>query len=98
MLVRTVLRLQAASDSNDTGEILNFIIAHDDVDDREPLYSKSFIENGEGKLCGDKGYIGKQLFEFLFMNGILLVTKVKNNMNNPLMVVSDKIMPRKKGL
>ena len=35
------------------------------VDDPEPLYSESFIENVKGKLCGDKGYIGKQLFEFL---------------------------------
>lgn len=47
------------------------------VDDREPLYSESFIENVKGKLCGDKGYIGKRLFDFLFMNGIQLVTKVK---------------------
>ena len=39
-----------------------------------------------------KGYIGKQLFEFLFMNGIQLVTKVKNNMKNSLMSVADKIM------
>ncbi len=46
------------------------------VDDREPLYSEAFIENVKGKLYGDKGYIGKQLFEFLFMNWIQLVTKV----------------------
>ena len=37
------------------------------VDDPEPIYSESFIENVKGKLCGDKGYIGKQLFEFLFL-------------------------------
>lgn len=68
------------------------------IDDRQPLYSESFIENVKGKLCGDKGYIGKQLFEFLFMNGIQLVTKVKNKMKNSLMSVSDKIMLRKKAL
>lgn len=68
------------------------------VDDREPLYSESFIENVKGKLCGDKGYIGKQLFEFLFMNGIQLVTKVKNNMRNSLLSVADKIMLRKRAL
>ncbi|WP_300898947.1 transposase, partial [uncultured Duncaniella sp.] len=44
------------------------------------------------------GYIGKQLFEFLFMNGIQLVTKVKSNMRNSLMSVADKIMLRKRAL
>ena len=58
----------------------------------------SNVENVKGKLCGYKGYIGKQLFEFLFMNGIQLITKVKNNMRNSLMSVSDKIMLRKKAL
>ncbi len=66
------------------------------VDDREPLYSESFIKNIKGKLCGDKGYIGKQQFEFLFMNGVQLVTKVKINMKNSLMSVSDKIILRKR--
>ena len=83
---------------NDKGEILNFMFTPGNVDDREPLYSESFIENVKGKLCGDKGYIGKQLFEFLFMNGIQLVNKVKNNMKNSLMSVSDKIMLRKRAL
>ncbi len=83
---------------NDKGEILNFMFTPGNVDDREPLYSESFIENVKGKLCGDKGYIGKQLFEFLFMNGIQLVTKVKNNMRNSLLSVADKIMLRKRAL
>ncbi len=83
---------------NDKGEILNFMFTPGNVNDRQPLYSESFIENVKGKLCGDKGYIGKQLFEFLFMNGIQLVTKVKNKMKNSLMSVSDKILHRKRAL
>ena len=83
---------------NDKGEIPNFLFTPGNVDDREPLYSESFIENVKGKLCGDKGYIGKQLFEFLFINGIQLVTKVKNNMKNSLMTVADKIMLHKRAV
>ncbi len=83
---------------NDRGEILNFMFTPGNIDDREPLYSESFIEKVKGKLCGDKGYIGRQLFEFLFLNGIQLVTKVKNNMKNSLMTVADKIMLRKRAL
>lgn len=83
---------------NDRGEILNFMFTPGNVDDRQPLYSENFIEKVKGKLCGDKGYLGKQLFEFLFMNGIQLVTKVKNNMKNSLMSVTDKIMLRKRAV
>ncbi len=83
---------------NDKSEILNFMFTPGNVDDREPLYSASFIKNVKGKLCGDKGYIGKQLFEFLFMNGIQLVIKVKNNIKNSLMSVFDKIILRKRAL
>ena len=83
---------------NNKGEILNFMFTPGNVDDRDPLYSDSFIENVKGKLCGNKGYIGKKLFEFLFMNGIQLITKYKNNMKNSLMSISDKIMLRKRAI
>ncbi len=64
---------------NDKGEILNFMFTPGNVDDREPLKQGTFLENIKGKLCADKGYIGQALFENLFLNGIQLVTKVKNN-------------------
>ena len=32
-----------------------------DVDDGEPLKQGSFLNNIKGKLCADKGYIGKIL-------------------------------------
>ncbi|WP_143869015.1 transposase, partial [Bacteroides zhangwenhongii] len=57
-----------------------------------------FLENIKGKLCADKGYIGQALFENLFLNGIQLVAKVKNNMKNSLMSIADKILLRKRAL
>ena len=77
---------------NDKGEILNFMFTPGNVDDREPLKQKKFLENIKGKPCADKGYIGKNLFENLFLNGIQLITKVKNNMKNSLMNVADNII------
>lgn len=68
------------------------------VDDREPLKQSKFLENIKGKLCADKGYIGQALFENLFLSGIQLVTKVKNNMKNSLMSIADKILLRKRTL
>jgi len=83
---------------NDKGEILNFMFTPGNVDDREPLKQGKFLDNIKGKLCADKGYIGQALFENLFLNGIQLVTKVKNNMRNSLMSIADKILLRKRAL
>ena len=57
---------------NEKGELLNFMITPGDVDDRKPLEYKAFVEFIYGKLVGDKGYIGKRLFERLFVDGIFL--------------------------
>lgn len=51
-----------------------------------------------GKLVGDKGYISKELFHELFTDGIQLITRVRNNMKNCLMSVSDKILIRKRAV
>lgn len=83
---------------NDKGEILNFMFTPGGVDDREPLKQEAFFKNIKGKLYADKGYIGKTLFETLFVNGVQLVTKVKNNMKNMLMSIADKILLRKRAL
>ena len=47
---------------NEKGELLNFMLTPGDVDDRRPLEHKAFVEFLYGKLVGDKGYIGKELF------------------------------------
>lgn len=83
---------------NDKGEILNFMFTPGNVDDRDPLRQGRFLENIKVKLCADKGYIGQALFENLFLNGVQLVTKVKNNMKNPLMSIADRILLRKRTL
>lgn len=45
-----------------------------------------------------RGYIGRALFELLFINGIQLVTRVRNNMRNMLMSAEDKILLRKRAV
>ena len=83
---------------NEKGEILSFMITPADVDDREPLKVKDFVKEIYGKLVGDKGYISKELFHELFTDGIQLITRVRNNMKNCLMSVSDKILIRKRAV
>ena len=83
---------------NERGELLNFMIPPGDVDDRKPLEYKAFVEFIYGKLVGDKGYISKNLFQRLFVDGIQLITKLKNNMKGTLMSVSDKLLLRKRAI
>ena len=83
---------------NEKGELLNFMITPGDVDDRKPLEYKSFVDFIYGKLVGDKGYIGKNLFQRLFVDGIQLITKLKSNMKGALMSVSDRLLLRKRAI
>ena len=83
---------------NEKGELQNFMITPGDVDDRKPLEFKSFIEFIYGKLVGDKGYISKNLFQRLFVDGIQLITKLKSNMKGALMSVSDRLLLRKRAI
>ena len=48
------------------------------------------------QVVADKGYISQELFNKLLVNGIQLVTKIKNNMKNSLMSMADKILLRKR--
>ena len=83
---------------NEKGELLNFMITPGDVDDRRPLEYKAFVEFIYGKLVGDRGYISKNLFERLFIDGIQLITKLKSNMKGALMSVSDTLLLRKRAI
>lgn len=72
---------------NDKGEILNFTITQASDDDRAPLKQERFLDKILGKLFADKGYIGKDLAQLLFVDGIQLITQIKNNMKNCLMTI-----------
>lgn len=69
---------------NEKGDLLSFMLTPGNVDDREPLRNKSFIERIFGRLFGDKGYICKGLFSRLFVDGIQLVTKLRSNMRGQM--------------
>jgi hypothetical protein len=83
---------------NDKGEILSFVITPGNVDDREPLKDKKFIEKIKGKLYADKGYISQKITEVLFIDGLHLITHIRNNMKNVLMEMKDKILLRKRSV
>jgi len=81
---------------NDEGELLAFKLTPANTDDRTPVPEMTC--GIWGKLFGDKGYISQPLFDLLFEQGLQLVTKIKKNMKNKLMPMTDKILLRKRAL
>lgn len=81
---------------NDHGEILAFYLTPGNVDDRKPI--PTLLQDIFGKVFADKGYISKQLFEDLFEQDIQLITGIRRNMINQLMLLSNKILLRKRSI
>ena len=77
---------------------MNFCIPQANVDDREPLKNESFLRAVFGKLYADKGYISEKLEQLLFVDGVHLITNIRNNMKYSLMTVADKILLRKRSV
>lgn len=49
-----------------------------------------------GKLFGDKGYLSQALFEELYERGLELITSLRKNMKSQLMLLSDRLLLRKR--
>jgi hypothetical protein len=83
---------------NEKGDILNFVITQGNVDDREPLKNQKFVAKIKGKLYADKGYISAKLTQLLFVDGIQLITGIRDKMKNCLLELKDKILLRKRSV
>jgi hypothetical protein len=81
---------------NDQGELLAFHLTPANVDDRRPV--PQLTKDLWGKVFGDRGYISQALFEQLFQDGLMLITRFKKNMKNKLLPVIDKLLLRKRSL
>ena len=80
---------------NEKGDLLGFQVTPGNTDDRQPLWELS-SEGFFGKLYGDKGYISKDLREFLKAQGINLCYKVRKNMKPLPLSISDEVLLKKR--
>lgn len=81
---------------NERGELLACRLTAGNVDDRQPV--SDLAECIFGKLFGDKGYLSQPLFERLWAQGVQLITKLRSNMKNRLMDLTDKLLLRKRAI
>jgi hypothetical protein len=81
---------------NDQGDLLACCLTPGNVDDRAPV--PEMVKRLRGKLIGDRGYISAALAELLFEQGLHLITRLRKNMKNRLMHLSDKVLIRKRAI
>lgn len=79
---------------NEQGELLNVVVPPGNTDDRTPV--PQLLQRLFGKGFGVRGYVSQKLAVQLWQqSGIQLVTKLKRNMKNRLMSLSDKLLLRR---
>lgn len=81
---------------NDRGDLLACCLTPGNVDDRTPV--PRMVKNLRGKLFGDRGYLSAPLTQLLFEQGLHLITRLRKNMKNHLMHLSDKLLVRKRAI
>ncbi len=83
---------------NEKGQIMSFMLSNGAKSDQNIGIVTTLCKGLAGKLFGDRGYISHPLFETLFHQGLHLITKIKKNMKNKLMQISDKLLLRKRAI
>jgi hypothetical protein len=81
---------------NDRGELLNIRLTAGNVDDRHPV--PQLLNGLFGQVVADRGYLCANLATQLKTQGIRLVTKLRRNMRNHLMLLEDKYLLRKRAM
>ena len=81
---------------NDQGELLSFQLTAANTYDRKPVLD--LTQSIFGKLFGDKGYISRDLLRQLYDKGLKLITRYRNNMNNRLVPLIERILLRKRAI
>lgn len=82
---------------NEHGELLGIHFTPGNVDDRKPV--PMLAKRLSGKLFGDRGYLSQALFEQLLQDhNLILITKLRKNMQNRLLPLIDKILLRKRAV
>ena len=81
---------------NDAGELLAVYLTAANRHELKAL--PKLVKRLFGKLFADMAYLSQSMFEQLLEQGIQLITKLKSNMKNKLMLMSDKLLLRKRSI
>jgi Transposase DDE domain len=81
---------------NEQGELIAFKITSGKQNDAKA--GESIMQDLQGLIFGDKGYIGKDLFSRLVEKGLKLITRVRKNMKEKIYSPFEKQLLDKRGI
>ena len=82
---------------NNLGQILQFLITPANFTDNNKSVLDQLLAGIQGKCFADKGYLTK-FFEHFLQKGVQIITKIRKNMKNSLIQLSDKLWLRKRAV
>jgi hypothetical protein len=85
---------------NEQGQLMSVCFSSGNVSDNNPAVVQTLCNLIEevGKIFADAGCVSKTLFEMLYEQGLHLITKIRKNMKNKLMLLQDKLLLKRRSL
>jgi len=83
---------------NAFGEIVKATFTTANVADNNLQHMLRLFNKLEGLVFADKGFINQNATQELFKNGLHLITGIRANMKNKLMLLSHKLLLKKRGM
>lgn len=82
---------------NNVGQVVQFLITPANFTDNNKSVLDKLLADIQGKCFADKGYLTK-FFEHFLQKGVQIITKIRKNMKNSLMQMTDKLWLRKRAV
>lgn len=82
---------------NNVGQVVQFLITPANFTDNNKSVLDKLLADIQGKCFADKGYLTK-FFEHFLQKGVQIITKIRKNMKNSLMQLTDKLWLRKRAV
>jgi hypothetical protein len=83
---------------NALGEIVQAFMTPGNVSDNTTSGLKKLLKGLSGLALADKGFINQKAFDELLSNGLKLITAIRSNMKNSLMLLQEKMLLKKRGM
>lgn len=82
---------------NEHGHLVRFALSQAHMSDQDSILMDYLCKPLRGWLFGDKGYISTELFQKFLQRGIKIVTRIKSNMANALMIRNERKLLMQRG-
>ena len=83
---------------NQFGQIINSFVTPANIADNNLAMMKKLFKKLKGFVFTDKGFISQQAFEYFYLSGLKIISTIRKNMKNKLVIMFEKILRLKRGI